>query len=218
MDTPPVLSCLLFHPQPSLSVKFFTFSKLLLTVSSCPEVFIVWRSTQALPASSQMFHCGRSICHCLRCRPAVTMEMVLGWIVGGVRALEAPKIQQQRFVVLNTLVCQVSCNALENVKGRCHKWATWLECTGRAGYGIHLSRIGFPFWLLLPQFSPSDFFFFMFKLFVKFQMHIVASDHMSSEKRKKEKKNVAERAPGLFQTEIEPEWGKASSQNQIKPI
>lgn len=48
------------------------------TVPSCPEVFIVWRCTQALPVSSQMFHCGHSICYCQRCQAVVTMETVSG--------------------------------------------------------------------------------------------------------------------------------------------
>lgn len=77
----PCQRCSPFYPQSCLSMKFFTSSKWnrpSVTVPSCPEVFIVWRCTQALPVSSQMFHCGQSICHCQRWQAVVTMVTVLG--------------------------------------------------------------------------------------------------------------------------------------------
>lgn len=105
--------------HPASAVPLFTLSRvcpwsfppppnwLSVTAPPCPEVFIVWRCTLGLPLSSQMFHCGRSICHCQRCQAVVTMVTVWGLKVLEVWAPPPPP--PGGTADLTTRICRAPC-------------------------------------------------------------------------------------------------------------
>ncbi len=151
----PCQRCSPFYPQSCLSMKFFSSSKcnqLSVTVPSCPEVFIVWRCTPALPVSSQMFHCGQSICHCQRWQAVVTMVTVLGLNCWRCRS-------PQGTTDLTTRICRALCTffarSVSVLWQMSKKYVTSpqpnLSTAMHAGYNFHLystiKNLSFTIWV-----------------------------------------------------------------------